>query len=176
MCSDITMCGKSTDPRGNSGTCMAMSCGPAGVSAGLCGLAVLGVLDDPLAAWLAGAAAVAESDLHADLVLPHQVVADRAADVGDDVALGGDTLGFLDRVGHGGWGSLRTAAAPIVPGVGVRFAADVSSLCRPACSRRHRRWRDRARNPDAVRMRQPRGGEQPYHPGATQLRDAAPSH
>src|SRR6202521_1890002 len=148
MCSDITMCGKSTDPRGNSGTCMAMSCGPAGVSAGLCGLAVLGVLDDPLAAWLAGATAVPESDLHADLVLPHQVVADRAADVGDDVALRGDTLGFLDRVGHVGFGSLRTAAASIVPGVGVRFAANVSSPCRPARPLRHRPGRASARHPD----------------------------
>src|SRR6202049_1918315 len=173
MCSDITMCGKSTDPRGNSGTSMAISCGPAGVSAGLCGLAVLGVLDDPLAARLAGAAAMPESDLHADLVLPHQVLADRAADVGDDVALGGDTLGFLDRVGHGGWGSLRTAAALIVPGVGVPFAANVSSLCRAARSHCRHPGRDRARHPDHLRVRQPRGGEQPYHSGPTHLRDPA---
>src|ERR1700693_4116004 len=129
MCSDIGMCGKSTAPSGSSGTSMAMTCAP-DVGAGLRGLAVLGVLDDALAARLARAAAVPEGDLHADLVLSHEVVTDRAADVGDDVALRRDTLGFLDRVGHGGWGSLSTAAASIVRGVGVRFAAGVPSFRR----------------------------------------------
>src|ERR1700726_3778979 len=135
MCSDIGMCGKSTAPSGSSGTSMAMTNGPA-AGARLRGLAVLCVLDDALAARLTRAAAVPEGDLHADLVLTHEVGADRAADVGDDVALRCDTLGFLDRVGHGGWGSLRTAAPSIVRGVGVRFAADVPSFQRPPYSRR----------------------------------------
>src|SRR5579862_5976998 len=105
MCSDIGMCGKSTEPSGSSGTSTAIRRAP--IHAALGGFAVLGVLDDALAAGLARAAAVPEGDLDADLVLTHQVVADRAADVREDVALGRDALGFLDRVCHGGWGSLE---------------------------------------------------------------------
>src|SRR2546428_14114052 len=91
----IGMCGKSTAPRGNRGSSIGTAPRPCSG-----GAAVLGVLDDALAARLTRAPAVPEGDLGADLVLAHEVVADRAAHMGDDVLLGGDSLGFLDGVGH----------------------------------------------------------------------------
>src|ERR1017187_7081451 len=63
-------------------------------------LAVLAVLEDALALGLTRPALVAERDLHADLVLTHQVVADRTTLRRDDVLLGVDSLGLLDGVGH----------------------------------------------------------------------------
>src|SRR5438067_1312387 len=95
MCRAIGMCGNSTEPRGNSGSSIGMT--PQRCSGGA---AVLGVLDDAFAARLTRAPAVPEGDLDADLVLAHEVVADRAAQVGDDVLLGRYSLGLLDGVGH----------------------------------------------------------------------------
>ncbi len=43
---------------------------------------------------------MAEGDLDGNLVLPHELVADRATDLGHDVLLRRDTLGFFDAVGH----------------------------------------------------------------------------
>jgi peptidylprolyl isomerase len=59
------------------------------------------VLHDALALGLPRLASVAEGDLHRDLVLPHELVADGAADLGHDVLLRRNTLGFFDAVGHG---------------------------------------------------------------------------
>src|SRR5476651_1013019 len=88
------MCGKSTVLSGNRGrrTATSPSVPPPSSSArqrapGLRRLAVLGVLEDPLALGLTRLALVAEGDLDADLVLTHQVVADRAALRGEDVLL-----------------------------------------------------------------------------------------
>src|SRR3981081_1261311 len=64
--------------------------------------AVLGVLEDALTLGLAGLATVPEGDLDRDLVLAHELVADGAADGGDDVLLGVDSLGLLDGVCHDG--------------------------------------------------------------------------
>src|SRR3979411_2447942 len=64
--------------------------------------AVLGVLEDALALGLARLASVPEGDLDGDLVLAHELVADGAADGGDDVLLGVDSLGLLDGVCHDG--------------------------------------------------------------------------
>src|SRR5580693_3436283 len=86
------------------------------------------MLDDAFAARLTGAAAVPECDLHADLVLTHEVVADRAANVRDDVALGCDTLGFLDRVCHGCWGSLRGGLPRLYAAPGYDSARMAHSL------------------------------------------------
>src|ERR1700730_2246003 len=94
MCRPSGMCGKSTVFSGNSGSSTAME-------ARLRRRAVLGVLDDALAARLTRLPCVAECDLDADLVLAHEVVADRAAQPRDDVLLRRDSLGFLDCVCHG---------------------------------------------------------------------------
>src|SRR3981081_3390049 len=64
--------------------------------------AVLGVLEDALALGLARLASVPEGDLDGDLVLAHELVADGAADGGDDVLLGVDSLGLLAGVCHDG--------------------------------------------------------------------------
>src|SRR5207302_8025879 len=85
--------------------------------------AVLGVLDDALALGLAGTPGVAEGDLGADLVLAHEVGADRAAQLGDDVLLGCDSLGLLDRVGHDGgllWPRGRRLAMGVAQGPAAR--------------------------------------------------------
>src|ERR1700676_3535516 len=107
MCRPAGMCGNSTVLSGKRGrrTDIRTSVPPRSRStrratARLRGLAVLGVLEDALPLGLTGIALMAERDLHADLVLTHQVVTDGAALRGEDVLLGGDSLGLLDCVGH----------------------------------------------------------------------------